>query len=101
MQKEWIAQGYLPPVIFIDYLQLTPYEDTRETNDMKIIGNISSNLKALSSKFKTPVMVISSINRASYNEPLSMSCFKGSGNIEFNADVLLGIQLAGVGTRAF
>jgi len=101
VQKEWIAQGYLPPVIFIDYLQLTPYEDTRETNDMKIIGNISSNLKALSSKFKTPVMVISSINRASYNEPLSMSCFKGSGNIEFNADVLLGIQLAGVGQGHF
>ncbi len=101
VQKEWIEQGYLPPVIFIDYLQLTPYEDTRETNDMKIIGNISSDLKALSSKFKTPVMVISSINRASYNEPLSMSCFKGSGNIEFNADVLLGIQLAGVGQGHF
>ena len=101
VQKEWIDQGYQPPVIFIDYLQLTPYEDIRETNDMKIIGNISSSLKALATKFETPVMVISSINRASYNEPLSMSCFKGSGNIEFNADVLLGIQLAGVGQGHF
>ena len=101
VQKEWVDQEYQAPVIFIDYLQLTPYEDTRETNDMKIIGNISSGLKALATKFETPVVVISSINRASYNEPLSMSCFKGSGNIEFNADVLLGIQLAGVGQGHF
>lgn len=101
IQKEWVDQGYQPPVIFIDYLQLTPYEDQRETSEIQIIGNISSKLKALSTKLATPVMVISSINRASYNEPIGMSCFKGSGNIEFNADVLLGIQLAGVGDAKF
>ena len=80
--EEWVNKGYQPPVIFIDYLQLIPYEDTNATDNGKIIENILFHLKNMATKLKTPVMVISS------NKPFSIPYF--------NADVLLRIQQANV-----
>lgn len=83
-----------PPVIFIDYLQLlkapSEYDDERRAVDKNI-----TSLRQMAGKMKTPVFVISSLNRTSYNSALTMTSFKESGGIEYGADVLLGLQPEG------
>lgn len=85
-----------PPVVIVDYLQiLAPEEGYRGTDKQATDKNVLE-LKRLSRDLDTPVLAISSFNRDNYNEPVSLSSFKESGAIEYTADVLLGIQLAGM-----
>lgn len=82
------------PVVIIDYLQiLTPYKGL---NEQQNITKTVTQLKLISRDFKIPVFAISSFNRMSYEEPVNMTAFKESGNIEYSADVLLGLQLKGI-----
>ena len=48
-----------------------------------------------------PIIVISSLNRVNYNNPLTIESFKSSGDIEYRVDNLLGLQYQGVGTAGF
>ena len=41
------------------------------------------------------------LNRQSYDEPISMKAFKASGAVEYSSDVLIGLQLKGVGLKNF
>ena len=89
-----------PPVVIVDYLQLlAPKSDTY--GDKKNIDNAVTELKIISRDFKTPVIAISSFNRGGYNTPVSMESFKESGGIEYSSDVLIGLQLKGVGESSF
>ena len=84
------------PVVIVDYLQiLAPEEGYRGTDKQATDKNVLE-LKRLSRDLNTPVIAISSFNRDNYNEPVGLSSFKESGAIEYTADVLLGIQLAGM-----
>ena len=58
-------------------------------------------LKRISRDYKKPVIAISSLNRQSYSKKISMEAFKESGAIEYSSDVLIGLQLKGVGTPNF
>ena len=58
-------------------------------------------LKRLSRDLDAVVVGISSLNRMSYNDVITMGAFKESGAIEYSADVLIGLQLAGVGADKF
>ena len=58
-------------------------------------------LKRLSRDYKIPVIAISSFNRVSYGNEVSMQAFKESGSIEYSCDVLMGLQLQGVGSSDF
>lgn len=79
------------PVVFIDYIQiLSPYNE-RFSDKQNADKNVTA-LKVLSRDFETPVFCISSLNRDSYKERISMSSFKESGGIEYGSDVLLGLQ---------
>ena len=49
-------------------------------------------LKRLSRDYKLPLIGISSFNRDSYTEAVSMKSFKESGAIEYSSDVLMGLQ---------
>lgn len=83
------------PVIFIDYLQiLAPEEEDRRATDKQIIDKAVLELKRLSRDLDVPVVAISSINRASYADGITLSSFKESGAIEYTSDVLLGLQPA-------
>ena len=58
-------------------------------------------LKRISRDFKLPVIAVSSLNRMSYGQRISMEAFKESGAIKYSSDVLIGLQLRGAGEAAF
>lgn len=88
------------PVVIIDYLQiLAPYNE--RATDKQNTDKAVMELKRISRDYKTPVIGISSFNRASYKEAVTMEAFKESGAIEYSSDVLMGLQLKGAGTASF
>lgn len=79
------------PVVMVDYLQLLRPENERDTDKQTADKNMMG-LRQLARDLKTPVVVVSSLNRASYNGSISLDSWKESGGIEYGADVLLGLQ---------
>lgn len=88
------------PVVVIDYVQILAPADIRAT-DKQNTDKAVLELKRISRDFKTPVIGISSVNRASYKGAISMEAFKESGSLEYGSDVLIGLQLKGAGTSGF
>ena len=80
------------PVIVIDYLQIIAPKDIRMTEKQSTDTNIAE-LKRLSRDLDTPVLIVSSVNRANYMSYIDFSSFKESGSIEYGADVVIGLQL--------
>lgn len=83
------------PVVFVDYLQILKGEDPHETDKQRIDEAVVT-LKRLSAREKITVFVISSFNRDNYTSQVSETAFKESGAVEYSADVLLGLQPAGM-----
>lgn len=88
------------PLVMVDYLQiLAPYNE--RATDKQNTDKAVMELKRISRDFKIPVIGISSFNRASYKEAVTMEAFKESGAIEYSSDVLIGLQLKGAGGNKF
>lgn len=92
------------PVVLVDYMQiLAPYKDpenpSRSFTDKQIMDKNVLELKRISRDYALPVIAVSSLNRASYNETMSMAAFKESGAIEYSADILLGLEYANIKTE--
>lgn len=85
------------PVILVDYLQILQPAEPGLSDKAKVSYDVLM-LKQLSRDHHTPVMVISSFNRDSYDKSASFSSFKESGEIEYSADALLALQLTAVRT---
>ncbi len=83
------------PVVVIDYLQILAPVDMRAT-DKQNTDRAVLELKRTSRDLKIPVFIVSSFNRASYTDPVSMSSFKESGAVEYSSDVLIGLQYEGM-----
>ena len=84
------------PVVIVDYLQiLAPYNE--RASDKQNTDKAVLELKRIARDFSTPVIAISSLNRANYQAPVSMEAFKESGAIEYSSDVLIGLQFEGAG----
>lgn len=83
------------PLVLIDYVQILAPSDIRAT-DKQNTDKAVLELKRLSRDFSLPVICISSLNRESYTEPISMRSFKESGAIEYGSDILLGLQYNGM-----
>lgn len=98
--KNHIAITGKKPVVIVDYLQILAPNDIRAT-DKQNTDKAVLELKRMSRDYKISVIGISSLNRQSYNAPIGMEAFKESGAIEYSSDVLLGMQLKGVGTDNF
>lgn len=88
------------PVVLIDYLQIIAPVDVHFT-DKQNLDRIVCALKKLSRTCSLTVIAISSFNRENYNAEASMAAFKESGGIDYSADVLLGLQARGAGSRTF
>lgn len=88
------------PVVIIDYLQiLAPYND--KFTDKQNTDKAVLELKRITRNFDIPVIAISSLNRQSYKDVISLQAFKESGAIEYSSDVLIGLQLKGAGIDNF
>ena len=100
--KRHIAFTGNRPVVIVDYLQLIQHEDKYVNGNDKIRTDFNlTELKQLSRDYKLPIIAISSFNRAGYNTEVKFECFKESGGIDFSCDVIMGLQLAGVGQTDF
>lgn len=98
--REHIRLRGRKPVVLVDYLQILKPEDPRAT-DKQNTDRAVVELKRISRDFDLPVFALSSFNRESYRGPVTMEAFKESGAVEYSADVLLGIQMAGAGEKGF
>ena len=98
--REHIESGHKPPVVIVDYLQILSPKNEKWT-DKQNTDNAILTFKRLSRDYKIPVIVISSFNRENYSVRVSMQAFKESGAIEYSTDVLIGLQLKGVGNKNF
>ena len=78
------------PIVFIDYLQIIPSSKDSVKNG---IDDSVRKLKVFQRDTNTTFIVISSFNRSNYVNPVSFESFKESGNIEYTADVVWGLQL--------
>lgn len=84
------ARG-IAPVIAVDYLQLLKPANDRHSDKQAVDANISD-LRRMAWTMRAPVMLISSLNRASYVGEVEMASFKESGGIEYSADLLAALE---------
>ncbi len=90
------CKGGKAPVICIDYLQIIPHDK----DSAKIaVDDIVRKLKGFQRETNATVIVISSFNRMNYTQAVSFESFKESGNIEYSADVVWGLQFEGVNDK--
>ena len=83
--------GDKPVLLVLDYLQIIPAgKDAPDALRERIDANLSE-LRRLSRDMKSPVLVISSMNREAYkeNKPPTMAALKESGGIEYSADAVI------------
>lgn len=91
------ARNSTRPFVIIDYLQILKPSETSKSGDKRLLTDEDvNNLKDIAVRLDVPIMVISSFNRASYFDPVSMGSFKESGSIEYSSDVLIGLQYTGM-----
>ena len=79
-----------PPIIVIDYLQRIPFDEKERRNG---ISNNVRFLKDFQLKTDSTIIALSSLNRDNYSAPISFESFKETGEIEYSADVMWGLQL--------
>ena len=81
-----------PPVIALDYLQIIPFKN-KDVSAKQAVDDVVRKLKNFQRTTGTTFIVISSFNRQNYSQPVAFESFKESGNIEYSADVVWGLQL--------
>lgn len=81
------------PIIFVDYLQIMKPYDAHYSDKMNVDKSVLE-LKRVSRDLKTPVIAVSSLNRASYTGTISETAFKESGSVEYTSDTLIGLQFS-------
>jgi replicative DNA helicase len=79
------------PLVFVDYLQLLAAPSDRDDERRATNKNVME-LRQMARDLKTTVFVISALNRASYNDVITMASFRESSAIEYGSDVLIGLQ---------
>ena len=99
--EKWMDQMKKRPIIFIDYLQLLDSSTGKLLNDKQRVDESVRTLQRFALKKKIPIVLISSLNRESYEEEINTRCFKESGGIEFGAETLIGLQIKGTGEKGF
>lgn len=91
--NDYMKTYQVKPVVIVDYLQIIPPVDPRQSDKEKV-DSIVRGLKKLQSENDLVIFVISSINRTNYLTPIDFESFKESGGIEYTADVVWGLQLS-------
>jgi replicative DNA helicase len=82
-------------LLVIDYLQIIPSGDNARDALRERIDMILTDLRRLARDLKSPILVVSSMNRAAYKRGKdgisrpTMTALKESGGIEYSADVVI------------
>ena len=92
--EAYIKKTGVRPVVVIDYLQLIAPPEGFKGGQREIVDENLKAIKDLSKRNELFILLISSFNRTSYKEPVSMESFKESGGIEYTCDYILGLQLS-------
>lgn len=82
-------------VVMIDYLQILAPHDVHYS-DKQNTDKAVLELKRMSRDLNIPVITISSFNRDSYSNEVSMTAYKESGAVEYGSDVLIALQPQGM-----
>ncbi|MFP5319457.1 MAG: DnaB-like helicase C-terminal domain-containing protein [Acidimicrobiia bacterium] len=83
------------PLVVVDYLQrMRPPEGDRRQDPHRQISLAGLGLRQLARDLCCPVVAISSIGRASYDRAPSLDAFKGSGDLEYDADACFLLRVA-------
>ena len=109
--REWADELETSPLVVIDYLQILRPEKGAHSDkqivdaNLRCLMELAQNIQddydhgnddwAQDQPMDTggfPVLLISSLNRSGYNGPVQISFFKETGDIEYCADILLGLQ---------
>ncbi|MDD5952863.1 MAG: DnaB-like helicase C-terminal domain-containing protein [Oscillospiraceae bacterium] len=91
--QEVKAETNQNPVVFVDYLQLlSPPEGVDIADEKTITGSNVVSLYRLAHKEQIAIVALSAFNRENYTAEVNTASFKGSGQIEYVADLLLGLQ---------
>ena len=93
--KDYIAREKVKPIVIIDYLQIIEPEE-KSKSIKETIDNTVRAFKEFQTRENIIMLVISSINRADYYKPLSLTGLKETGGIEFTADVVWLLQPAAI-----
>ena len=87
----------LPLMVVVDYLQiLAPRDVVLHGSDKQIVDDNVRELCRMRDQMGIIILLISALNRGSYNRPITLDSFKESGSIEYSADVILGMQYQGI-----
>ena len=79
---------YKVRIIFIDYLQIIQYEDSRIPRHEQV-GKVSIALKGLARELKIPIVALAQLKRDSEGRASDVSDLKDAGQIEQDADTIL------------
>ena len=94
--------GGLPLMVVVDYLQiLAPREAALRASDKQIVDDNVRELCKMRDQMGVIILLISALNRVSYNRPITLNSFKESGSIEYSADVILGMQYQDINRKYF
>lgn len=89
--KRFIEETGKKPIIFIDYLQFLP-NDNNKLKEYEAINDNVNRLKTIAITYNVCVIVISSLNRDKDRTQIDLFSFKGSGLIEYTANVVLSLD---------
>lgn len=81
------------PVFIIDSLQSIAVDYNRTSKEG--VDLALANLKHYERKYHARMIVVSNLSRMYYDKDLDISCLKESGNIEYEASCILGMEIAG------
>lgn len=98
------AKGEKAPLFCVDYLQLINYdlkvENARRLDTAETLREIMHALKQIAIQYETTVLVIIAHNRTANKEGrVTMESARDSSNIEYGADVMLGLSYTAVEDR--
>ena len=101
---EQAIRGYIEttntiPVVFVDYLQAIKVSGSQTKKDA--VDECMRRLKKIQKKYKMIMIVISSFNRQNYMSQVSFESFKETGDIEYTADCVWGMQLKAINLPLF
>lgn len=78
-------------VVMIDYLQRLVNKDATNNERQTVEKNLNM-IQRIYKELNVAVVCISSLNRLTYGQPIKKSSFKETGQIEYDAAVLIGLQ---------